>query len=130
MENIIVRETHRTEIPMIAKIQCSAWKAAFADIITGRTLEKYTDTRICTQKLERIYDSEIGRIYIAGVGGKACGTLFWKPLDSRRAEIVALHTLKRVWGAGVSRALMDKALADIYHDGFFSAELWIFKEKK
>lgn len=128
MENIIVRDARRTEIPALAKIQCMAWRAAFADIITRRTMEKYTDAEHCRHMLERIYDSGAGHMYIAGVDGKACGTLFWRPKDSRTVEIAALHALRRVWGAGVGQALMDKALTDIFNEGYFSAELWVFKE--
>ncbi len=128
MGKIVVRQTRRTEIPVIAKIQCSAWRAAFSDIITEQTMIKYTRPDLRTQMLERLFDSETGHMYIAGIDGKACGTLFWKPIDVRRAEIVSMHTLKRVWGAGVGRELMRKALADIYNDGFFSTELWVFRE--
>ena len=126
--NVVVRKARRTEIPALAKIQCAAWKAAFADIITSATMEKYTNEEKCAQMLERVFDSGIGHMYIAGIDNKACGELFWKPLDERNAEIVALHTLKRVWGTGVGRVLMDKALSDMIENGFFTASLWVFKE--
>ena len=91
-------------------------------------MEKYTDAEKCVQMLERVFDSGIGHMYIAGIDGKACGELFWKSADERDAEIVALHTLKRVWGRDVGRALMDKALTDIAENGFFAVTLWVFKE--
>ncbi len=128
MCKIVVREARRSELPIIAKIQCLSWRSAFSDIITQQTMAKYTDSDKCSQMLERVYGSEAGHMYIAGINGKACGTLFWKPIDRQRAEIVSLHTLKRVWGTGVGRALMNRALLDIYNAGFFSAELWVFKE--
>lgn len=128
MDNIIVREARYTEIPALAKIQCAAWKAAFGDIISAATMEKYTDAEKCAHMLKRVFNKEIGHLYIAGIDNKACGELFWKPIDRRSAEIVALHTLKRVWGSGVGRALMDKALRDMVEDGFFGAKLWVFKD--
>ena len=125
---IVIREARRTEISTLAKIQCSAWKSAFGDIITAATMEKYTDTEKCAKMLERVFDSKIGHMYIAGIDNKACGELFWKPIDGRDAEIVALHTLKRVWGSGVGRALMDRAIKDMTENGFFAAKLWVFKD--
>ena len=128
MDNIIVRKARYTEIPAIAKIQCASWKAAFADIITAATMEKYTNEDMNTIMLRRAFNKGIGHLYIAGIDNKACGMLYWKPIDNRSAEIVAVHTIKRVWGRGVGRALMDKALTDIFNEGFWAVKLWVFKE--
>ena len=128
MDNIIVRKARYTEIPALAKIQCAAWKAAFGDIITAETMEKYTDAEKCAQMLRRVFNKEVGHLYIAGIDNRACGELFWKPVDRHTAEIVALHTLKRAWGKGVGKALMDKAISDIFNDGFWAVKLWVFKD--
>ena len=128
MDNIVVRKAHYTEIPVLAKIQCAAWKAAFGDIITEETMEKYTEEGKCANVIRRVITREIGTIYIAGIDNRAAGMMFWKAIDKRTAEIAALHTLKKVWGKGVGRALMDKALSDMVEDGFFGAKVWVFKE--
>lgn len=128
MENIVVRKARYKEIPVLAKIQCAAWKAAFGDIITAATMENCTNVEKCAQRLKYIFTREIGHLYIAGIDNKACGMLYWKPIDKLSAEIVALHTLKKVWSSGVGRELMDKALADMVEEGFLGAKLWVFKE--
>ena len=128
MSEIIVRKARYTEVPVLAKIQRAAWKSAFSDIITAETMEKYTDEGKCANVIRRVLTEEIGALYIAGIDNKACGELFWRPIDTRTAEIVALHTLKKVWGKGVGRALMDKALNDMVEDGFLGAKLWVFKD--
>ena len=128
MDNIVVRKARYTEIPVLAKIQCAAWKAAFGDIVTAATMEKCTDEEKCTQRLKYIFTREIGHLYIAGRDNRAGGMMYWRPIDKLTAEIVALHTLKRVWGKGVGRALIDKALADMIEDGFLGVKLWVFKD--
>lgn len=124
---IVIRKARYTEIPILVKIQCAAWKAAFGDIITAATMDKYTDEDKNTIMLRSVFNKGTGHMYIAGIDNKACGMLFWKPIDRRGAEIVALHAIKRVWGKGVGRAMMDMALQDMFDEGFWAVKLWVFK---
>ena len=116
----------------LAEIQTLSWKSAFSDILSSNTLNKYTDFDKCLKILENAYNSGNGYLYIGSINEKPCAELFWcrgTELE-RSAEIVALHSIPESWGCGVGKAIMDKAVEDIFNNGFEKAYLWVFERNK
>lgn len=95
-------------------------------------MNKYTDLGKCLKILENAYNSGNGYLYIGSINEKPCAELFWRKgteLDSS-AEIVALHSVPESWGCGVGKAIMDKAIEDIFNDCYKKAYLWVFEQNK
>ena len=129
---IQIRRATYNDLASLAEIQISSWKNAFKDILSESELNKYTDSDKCVQILKNVYNSNIGYLYIADISGKPCAELFWRKGTEieQSAEIVALHSVPESWGHGVGRAIMDKAINDVYNDGFKIVYLWVFEENK
>lgn len=127
-----IRHATYNDLIPLAEIQTLSWKSAFSDILSDTTLNKYTDLDKCVKILEKAYNSGNGYLYIGSIDEKPCAELFWcrgKELE-RSAEIVALHSIPESWGCGVGKAIMDKAMEDIFDNGFKKAYLWVFEQNK
>ena len=131
MEFQIRRATYN-DLVSLATIQTHSWKSAFNDILSNNTLNKYTDLDKCVKVLENVYKSNNGYLYIASINEKPCAELFWRigTEFEQSAEIVALHSIPESWGCGVGKAIMDKAINDIFDNGLKTVYLWVFEQNK
>lgn len=129
---INIRRAEYNDLKSLAAIQTLSWKSAFSDILSDSTLNKYTDLEKCVKILENAYNSGNGYMYIGSMNETPCAELFWcrgRELE-RSAEIVALHSIRESWGCGVGKAIMDKAMEDIFNNGFEKVYLWVFDQNK
>lgn len=127
-----IRRATYNDLIALATIQTRSWKSAFNDILSDKTLNKYTNLDKCVKILENIYNSNSGYFYIAYINENPCAELFWckgKELE-QSAEIIALHSIPESWGCGIGKAIMDKATKDIFNEGFKTVYLWVFEQNK
>lgn len=129
---IQIRRAEYNDLKSIAAIQTLSWKSAFSDILSDSTLNKYTDLEKCVKILENAYNAGNGYLYIGNINEKPCAELFWcRGMElERSAEIVALHSIPESWGCGVGKAMMDKAMDDIFNNGLKTVYLWVFEQNK
>lgn len=131
MNHIEIKVAQKEDIAKLVEIQIESFHTAFADIISKETLQKHADIDTCTNMLHCVFDAEKGTFYMAYLNGEPCGELFWCNGDEdnpESAEIVAVHSLKKTWGSGIGKAMMERACKDISMAGKTQVYLWVFKE--
>lgn len=130
MDRIEINVAKKEDIAQLVQIQMESFHTAFEDIISKETLQKHANLETCTNMLESVFDAEKGTFYMAYLNEEPCGELFWcnGDDDPESAEIVAVHSLKKTWGSGIGKAMMERACKDISVAGKKYIYLWVFKD--
>lgn len=130
--NYRIRRVKRTDVPTLAAIQTTSWKAAFRGILSDDDLDRLTTPERATVMYQRLLAEGKGNGYIGEVNGKAHCIAHW---DSARdadmpqyAEIICIHSLPDYWRQGFGGQMMDRMLSDISQAGFKKVMLWVFSE--
>lgn len=129
---IQIRRAAYNDLITLAEIQVRSWRSAFNNILSDNTLNKYTNLDRCVKVLENVYNSNKGYFYIASINENPCAELFWSigtELE-QSAEIVALHSIPEYWGRGIGKAIMDKAIDDIFNSKLKTVYLWVFEQNE
>ncbi len=111
----------------LARIMIDAWRCGFRGILPDATIDKYTQFEPCANMFQQILRSGTGTMYLARLGDKASGLLYWFP-EGDNARIEALLTIPEVWGQGVAAALMNQVLTDA--GNFHTIAVWPFAENR
>jgi GNAT superfamily N-acetyltransferase len=129
--------TIRTATPLdadaIARVQVASWKVAYKGIVPDEHLDgldwrEWAITR--REQLERATDDGV-RVHIALLDGSVVGYMAIGPeRDSApsappRQEVYALYLAPDLWGRGIGRELLSRAIADVAAD--MAVVLWVLE---
>ena len=117
-----VRNAELEDMKQLGHIMSVSFRAAFADFVTGQTLDACAREENCVAMLENIYRE--GKVHF--LIGQDSGMLVWQNVQDA-AEIVAIHSLPESWGTGLGHAMLEEALHQIGDQPVF---LWAFKDNK
>ena len=68
--NITIRKAKLGDVKILAHIQTESWKSAFADIISGENMERYTDIAKAEAMYENVLKSGYAEVSILEIDGK------------------------------------------------------------
>ena len=129
MENSIeIRLATTDDSETLARIMIAAWHSAFRGILSDDTIEQYTQFDPCAAMFSQILESGVGAMYLAELGSRPMGLLYWLPESQKDVRIEALLTIPDAWGKGIGSALMHRALFDMSVSGFTTAHVWPFAQ--
>ncbi|MBW3594282.1 MAG: GNAT family N-acetyltransferase [Actinobacteria bacterium] len=120
----------------IAEVHVASWKAAYADILDLDNLAHPLDVGEREQswrdRIPRVGDEGF-RTWVAELDGTVVGYAFTRPTEDddlnplEVAEVVALYLHPDHFGAGIGRALLERAVAGIRNQGFLQGTLWVLE---
>lgn len=119
---------------VIAQVHVRSWQAAYAGLMEAEFLERLSvDERAI--RWRDILQKEESQTFVARQGTSVVGFVsFGKCRDEgapeKRGEIWALYVQPEVWGQGVGRALLEKAVQELRlrrHDG---TSLWVLSQNQ
>ena len=109
MENgISVRYADPELYPELGRIMAQSFRSAFADFISGKTLDENAVPENCAGLIGSIL-TEMG-VLTGWVDGKLMGLLVFAERPDGRTEIEAIHSLPESWGTGLGTAMLEFAL--------------------
>jgi ribosomal protein S18 acetylase RimI-like enzyme len=118
----------------IARVHVNSWRTAYADILDGEFLASLSveerELRWCG-----ILQKEESQTLVAQHGDGVVGFIsFGRCRDEdappSRGEIWALYAEPSVWGQGVGRALLQRAVQDMQSSGLGSTSLWVLSQNR
>ena len=115
----LVREATYEDMPLVADIMVTSFRAGFAHIVTPETMDACTNPDNCRAMMQQVFREGKLRFVI----GDDAGFLCWQQ-EAGGVEIIALHSLPETWGTGLGKAMMDAALAQMAG----RVELWAFRD--
>jgi len=140
LPNLVVRPGDRADADGIASVHVASWRAAYGDILPRSVLEsdefergrhagwrnwRFTPgERMVIATLAKSPESEPIVVAFCSYGperdrGRA---------TSGRGEVNAFYLDPRVWGTGVSDALMQHVEVRLRAEGFDAAVLWVLRD--
>lgn len=130
--NITIRKAKLGDEKILAYIQAESWKSAFADIISGENMERYTDIVKTEAMYENVLKSGYAEVSILEINGKPHCVAAWSkarnPQFSDCAEIICIHSLCDNWGQGYGSMMMNHIIDEIKKSGYNSVLLWVFEK--
>ena len=94
--------------PELGRIMAESFRSAFADFISGKTLDENAVPENCAGLIGSIL-TEMG-VLTGWVDGKLMGLLVFAEHLDGSAEIEAIHSLPESWGTGLGAAMLEFAL--------------------
>lgn len=124
-QNMIeVRHARRDDMKALAVIQVSSWKKGFKNILSKKTIEKYTDLEKCQNMFEKFYDSKSGYFYIAYREENPCADLIWCGhfnFNSNSKRVIEKCGFKYIFSITQKLKLLDnKEVTNLYYCMFKS----------
>jgi GNAT superfamily N-acetyltransferase len=110
--------------PELGRIMAESFRSAFADFISGKTLDENAVPENCAGLIGSIL-TEMG-VLTGWVDGKLMGLLVFAEHPDGRTEVEAIHSLRESWGTGLGAAMLEFALEAC--DGCRGAGLWAFEK--
>ena len=128
----VIRRVRPGDENDLARIQTQSWKAAFAAILDGETLERCTDLSRAADMYRALLEDGHGNGYLLLTDGRAHGIAWWDAARDAemagKAELICIHSLPDQWHMGFGTRLMERVLADIAAQGYAEVMLWVFAE--
>lgn len=129
-----IRVATIADVPAIAAVHLSSWRAAYTDITPPGFMDTVTiDTRLV--RWEETFTGPASRTTettIAIDGDAVLGICSFGPRRTPRSDIVgeiySLHIGPASWRRGLGRMLLDDALSRLIARGFGSAVLWVLRD--
>jgi ribosomal protein S18 acetylase RimI-like enzyme len=132
--DVTIRTATPADADAIARVQVASWKVAYQRIVPDEHLDgldwrEWAITR--REQLEAAADDGV-RIHVALVDESVVGYVATGPeRDSTPAappgqEVYALYLAPDLWGRGIGRALLARALADVPPD--VAVTLWVLAD--
>ena len=110
--------------PELGRIMAESFRSAFADFISGKTLDENAVPENCAGLLASLPGQM--QTLTGWVDGKLAGLLVFSRQSDGYAEIEAIHSLPGSWGTGLGAAMLEFALEAC--DGCRCAGLWAFEK--
>lgn len=110
--------------PELGRIMAESFRSAFADFISGKTLDENAVPENCAGLIGSIL-TEMG-VLTGWVDGKLMGLLVFTEHPDGRTEIEAIHSLPESWGTGLGAAMLEFALEET--NARMGAGLWAFEK--
>jgi ribosomal protein S18 acetylase RimI-like enzyme len=134
---ITIRAATADDAPAIAEVHVASWKGAYAGMLDLASVPEQLDVRererMWAERIPLIGD-EGHRTWVADIDGKVAGFAFTRPTEDEDlnpleiAELEALYLAPDVFGAGIGKELLDRAVAGMRNQGFLQATLWVLEE--
>ena len=125
---ISIRPVRPEDAAALAQIMIAAWRSGFRGILSGDTIDKYTQFPPCQEMFTQLLASGAGTMYLAKGDGQPLGLLFWLEEENRTARIEAILTCPEAWGKGIAAALMERCVTDAKAAGYDTLQVWPFAE--
>lgn len=126
-----IRKAIPSDATMLADILCCAWHTAFSDILTKETLTKNINIQNRTTMFKKILTDDNFHTLIAFWDEVPCGLCSYaKSRDNDFegvGEIIAIHLKPEFWGKGISKPILNAAIAELRHLGYAKITLWTFE---
>lgn len=119
-----LRPADPTDAPAIAAVNVAAGRIGWAPFLPRARLQSF-DPSVARWE-ERLTAAGSRDAWLATEGDEVVGFVVTRPCrgDRTEGELTGLYTDPRVWGAGVGRSLMAKALDVLAASGCREAVLW------
>lgn len=129
---IDLRAATAADAETLAYIQTESWKAAFAGILSGEVLARYTDLEATEAMYRRVLCKPEIHITLESVAGRPHCIAAWsksrQALGQGVAELICIHSLPERWGRGYGSQMMRHVLSEIVTQGYSEVVLWVFEE--
>jgi len=116
----------------LAFIQTESWKAAFKEILSADTLQRYTQMEDATAMYRYLLEYHIGNGYILKVEDNPHCIAWWDETREKDlpdyAELICIHSLENQWRKGYGRKIMETVMHDIKESGYSKVMLWVFED--
>ena len=120
---LVIRAAHSSELEALVSIQREASLAALAHIFPP---ERYPyPTQAVRERWRVALADRDADLFVAEQGGASAGVAF-----ARLGWLDGLYVLPDFWGAGVARALHDRAVARLRELGHERARLWVLEQNQ
>lgn len=132
MQNVQLRGAKPGDEAALAYIQTESWKAAFADVISEKTMEEHTRLEKIRQMYEYVLANAVAKGMLLSVDGMPHGMAFWsKARDCSEpdcAELICIHSLQDKWRCGYGSMMMERVIAEMKEQNYQKAILWVFAD--
>lgn len=132
-----IRAATADDARAIAEVHVASWQGAYSDIIdldnVGDSMDVDERERAWRERIPLIGD-EGHRTWVAEIDERVTGFAFTRPTQDddlnplEIAELVALYLDPEIFGAGVGKSLLGRAVAGMRNQGFLQATLWVLEE--
>ncbi|MGA8029739.1 MAG: GNAT family N-acetyltransferase [Bryobacteraceae bacterium] len=117
------------DLPEVARIHVAAWKQAYVGQVPQAHLDRLDVAQRLRRWQEQFSDRVVSGLLVANVNKKTAGFIcFGRARDQDRqewGEIYAIYVLKSYWGGGLGYQLFKHACAELQHNAFSRAYLWV-----
>lgn len=110
--------------PELGRIMAESFRSAFADFISGKTLDENAVPENCAGLIGSIL-TEMG-VLAGWVDGALVGLLVFSRQPDGWMELEAIHSLPGSWGTGLGAAMLEFALEET--NARMGAGLWVFEK--
>lgn len=129
LANLQILPASYDDLPEVARIHVAVWKQAYV----GQVPQAHLDSLNVAQRLrgwqQQFPARQLSGLLVASVNNAAAAFVcFGRARDEDRqdwGEIYAIYVLERYWGSGVGYRLYQHARAELKHNGFAKAYLWV-----
>lgn len=126
-----IRFAEQRDARTIAEVNLVTARLGYRGMLPDEALEKLAlegDEDLCRELLHPATAND--RLFVAEGGDGVAGVIALGPVrqhgeEDRAAEILGLCVLPTWWGAGVGRALLDRAERELLALGFSEAIVWV-----
>ena len=130
---VTIRKAKAGDEEILAYIQTSSWKTAFADILDAEVLSKLTDFDRTVNMYRRVLSANNLNGYILSFDEKPHCIAYWgdaRDEENRgKAELICIHSLPENWHKGYGSKMMEVVLEDIRNTAEYrEVVLWVFKD--
>ena len=132
MSTVSLRKAQAGDEKILAHIQTTSWKAAFANILSPEELERATDLSKAEAMYRRVLAAGAVNLLIQTVDGQPHCIAGWSrnrcDLAQNIAELICIHSLPDKWHKGYGSQMMERLLEEMRQSGYEEVILWVFAE--
>ena len=130
---VIIRAALPADAPGVAHVHVESWRAAYVGIVPQPILDRLSVDRRQAFWERRLADPGETRTFVAVREGRIVGFAGTaRPEDPEgapdTAELETIYLLPDIWGIGLGRLLMARAIDELAGRGFSSAILWVLTD--